>query len=261
MFSPLFFTKVYKLYLLKIIMIKQVFLSMFIFLTLLTSVSAYEVEQFTTYDSTITILDDNKIKVEKQLAIRNVHDAGIIPGQVEFKIFNANSDAPLNIIEYSAKNRYGEDIRSRLASTSDFSSISLDIFQPILPGFEYEITLTYIIEYESSGIFFKRVEIPLKENTRVPILAGDVLIEVPENKYFTYLSYENDNTTISGNLASFSLQADTSDFLIFEYSFIPLKVGPLAGSLVFWSLVNVILLIILGMEMKKELKKLRNRRK
>lgn len=242
---------------LNFIMIKRLLTLFFLFFIFLTVGFSYQVEQFTTYDSTITILDDNKIKVEKQLSIRNVHDAGIIPGQVEFKIFNSDSNNPINIVEYSAKNRYGDDIRSKLLSTSDFSSIVLDIFQPILPGFEYDITLTYVMEYNPSGIFFKRVEIPLKEDTRVPILAGDVLIEVPESRYFTYLSYENENTTIQSNSASFSLQQDTPDFLIFEYSFIPLKVGPLAGSLVFWSLVNIVLLVILGLEVKKQLRKLR----
>jgi hypothetical protein len=225
------------------------------------TIHAYEVEQFTQYDSTITVLDENKIEIKKQIAIRNVHDSGIIPGQVEFKIFNADSEHPLHISEYSAVNRYGDDIRSRVVTTNEYSSIVLDIFQPILPGFEYEITLTYVIEYDPSGIFFKRVEIPLKESTRVPILSGEVFIEVPEGKYFTYLSYENENSTVEGNMASFSLSEDTPDILIFEYSFIPLKFGPLAGSLVFWALVNVILLIILGMEVKREVRKLRSRRK
>lgn len=242
-------------------MIKRLLLLFFLFSSIFLSGYSYTVEQFTQYDSTITILEDNKIEIKKQLAIRNIHDAGIIPGQVEFKIFNADPSDPLKIVEYSAKNRYDEDIRSRLSTTQNFTSIALDIFQPILPGFEYEITLTYVIEYDPSGIFFKRVEIPLKESTRVPILAGDVFVEVPEGKYFTYLSYENEDAIIEGNTASFSLQEDTPDLLIFEYSFIPLKIGPLAGSLVFWSLVNVILLIILGMEIKRELKKMHKRRK
>ncbi len=228
----------------------------FFMLMLASTVFSYEVEQFTNYDSTITILEDNRIKIEKQISIRNIHDAGIIPGQVEFKIFNADSNQPLTIVEYSAINRYGEDIRSKLFTTSDYTSIILDIFQPILPGFEYDITLSYVIEYEPSGIFFKRVEIPLKENTRVPILEGDVLIEIPQGRYFTYLSYEHENTSFVENQAAFSLEKDSPGVLIFEYSFIPLKFGGLAGSLVFWSLVNVILLIILGFEVKKQLRKL-----
>lgn len=247
--------KVFKFISLEFIMIKR-FLVFLLVIASLSSAFSYDVEQFTKYDSVVTILDDNTIQIEKHISIRNVHDSGIIPGQVEFKIFNADSQNPLNIVEYSAKNRYDDDIRSRVVKTNDYTSIVLDIFQPILPGFEYEITLTYILEYESSGIFFKRVEIPLKEDTRVPILDGDVLIEIPEGKSFTYLSYENDNTTIQGNSAAFSLEQDSPNVLTFEYSFIPLKIGSFAGSLIFWALVNVILLVILGFEVKKQLRRL-----
>ncbi len=234
-------------------MIKKVLILLVVLFTLFGNIYAYEVEQFTKYNSQVKILEDNKLEVDKDISIRNVHDSGIIPGQVEFKIY-AGEDSGLNILNYSATNRYGADIKSKLVNTNSFSSIILDIYQPILPGFEYQINLNYILEYESSGIFFKRVELPLKENTRVPILDGEVIIEVPEGRSFTYLSYE-DGVNIESNKLVITLDENTPDIMTFEYSFIPLKLGSIPGSLIFWVIVNIILISILVIEIRRGIKK------
>jgi hypothetical protein len=231
---------------------------LFFSLCLVSYSKPYTVEQFTTYDSSIKLIEDGKIQISKTASIRNIHDSGIIPGQVEFKFYHSKNN-DFTISDYKVTDRYGEEIPSKLVKTKEYTSLILTIFTPILPGFEYQIHLDYTITYEPSGIFFKRVQIPLKESTALPILDGDVVIELPRGKYFTYVSEKN--ASIVQNTASLSITKDSPETLIFEYSFLPLRFGNVSGSLVFWSLINIILLLILVVEVRKEIKRLSSGKK
>jgi len=44
----------------------------------------------------------------------------------------------------------------------------------------------------------------------------------------------------------------------FEYSYLPIMIGNLKGSYVFWIAINIILLLILVYEIKKEIKRIRS---
>ena len=137
--------------------------------------------------------------------LRNIHTVGIVPGQVEFKINHDANSGILNLVNYSVTNRYGQSITSKLIQTESYSIIALDIFQPLLPGFEYIINLDYTLEFDPSGIIFKTFELPLKENTRIPIWEGRYELELPESYQLTYLNYEDNDTVIENGKVTYIL--------------------------------------------------------
>jgi len=125
-----------------------------------------------------------------------------------------------------------------------------------LPGFEYEFNLYYKVAYEPGGIFFKSLQIPLREST-IPIEKGDFTVILPENYHFTYLGTENKDAVVDGNVASWKIKDNMPNSVTFEYSYLPVKVGNLKGSYVFWILINIILLLILIFEVRKEIIRVR----
>lgn len=225
----------------------------FMFIFGIFSVSAYTVEQFSSYDTTFTFLEKDVVEVDKKIFLRNLHSVGIVPGQMEFKL-STLEDSSFEIYDLVVTNRYGQEIRSDLRTTSNSNSILIDIFTPILPGFEYHINLNYKIKFDSSGLLFKRVQLPLVEDSRVPILQGSVNVVLPSGNSVTYLDFKDENTVVNKNSIGFKLNENTPNSVLIEYSMIPSGVGSIPGSLVFWLLVNIFLILILALEIRKELK-------
>ena len=65
----------------------------------------------------------------------------------------------IDVLNVSAYDRFGNEIRSQVRQTQGFSVIILDVYYPLLPGFEYEFNLNYVLSYNPSGIFFKSLSI------------------------------------------------------------------------------------------------------
>lgn len=227
-------------------------MSVFLLVSIANS-SFAAIEVFTQYDTTMIFNSNNTIDVHKEILLRNIHEVGIVPGQIEFKI-NGKSEG-LELLDYEVIDRYGREIRSSLVQTGDTYTIMLNIFSPILPGFDYKIDLKYSLAYEPAGIFFKRVEVPLKENTRIPILRGNVELLFPEKYSVTYTDYTDNNTTIHANTAIWDLDKNSPETVMVEYSYIPLSIGGVSGALIFWIVVNIILLVLLVWQIKKEVLK------
>lgn len=216
------------------------------------------VEVFSDYNTVLKVNSDNTIEINKTLKLKNVYDVGIVPGQIEFKVGKGvdGSAKNLEISDVKAVDRFGNNIKTQLRNTNDFSVIILDVYYPLLPGFEYEFNLYYKVSYEPGGIFFKSLQIPLREST-IPIEKGDFTVILPENYHFTYLGSETQNATITGNVATWKIKDNMPNSVTFEYSYIPIKIGELKGSYVFWILINIILLLILIFEIRKEIIRVR----
>ncbi|MDA3854769.1 MAG: hypothetical protein PF569_00820 [Candidatus Woesearchaeota archaeon] len=226
---------------------------LFLLFCVMLSSSAYsEVEVFSTYNTDIILNSDDTLEVHKEIFLRNVHDVAIIPGQVDFKILTSND---VEVLEYTIKDRYDQEINSNIIETNEFSIIQTKIFTPLLPGFEYKLDLYYKLSLNPKGIFFKKLQIPLKENTRIPIKSGVINLEIPESYHYTALSYKDNSTIIESNKASWEINEETPDILNFEYSYLPITLPGVSGSLIFWILINVILIIILIKEVRKEVQK------
>lgn len=236
---------------------RNIFKIIFIFITFFYSIiSVFSVvEIFTGYDTKIIINENNTIDVEKNILLRNIHDVGIVPGQVEFKI---NTGTDISLSNYEALDRYGNPIKSSIRKTEEYDVIMLNIYTPVLPGFEYKIDLKYTLSYEPNGFLFKRIELPLKENTRIPIKKGTIEINFPDKYKITHVTYSDNNSILEKSNLKLDFSEDLPETIEIEYSRIPLRLGGVAGSIVFWLTVNILLILILGREVRRELKKLQN---
>lgn len=217
------------------------------------------VEVFSNYDTIVTINSDNFISVNKTLTLKNVYSVGIVPGQIEFKVAKGidGSLSNIEIQNVSAVDQYGKEIKTRVRNTDKYSVIIVDVYYPLLPGFEYKFNLNYQLGYDPGGIFFKSLQIPLREST-IPIEKGEFKVVLPDNYYFTYLEENTDTkTTVEGNNAIWEIKDNLPNSIVFEYSYLPISIGSFKGSYIFWIVVNIILLSILFIEVKREIKKVK----
>ncbi len=230
-----------------------------IFLFIMSIFSVYSsVEVFSEYKTILKVNNDNTIEINKTLKLKNVYDVGIVPGQIEFKVGKGidGSVGNIEVKNVKAVDRFGNVIKSQVRNTNEYSIIILDVYYPLLPGFEYEFNLFYSMAYEPGGIFFKSLQIPIREST-IPIEKGEFQVILPENYHFTYLGAENSEAKIEENVASWSIKDNMPNSVTFEYSYLPIKIGNMKGSYIFWILINVILLLILIFEIRKEIKRVR----
>jgi hypothetical protein len=216
------------------------------------------VEVFSKYDTHLSINNDNTIEVNKSLSLKNVYDVGIVPGQIEFKIGKGTdgSIANIEVLEVKAVDRFGTEVKSQVRKTKDFSVIILDIYYPLLPGFEYNFDLYYKLSYKPGGIFFKSLQIPLREST-IPIENGIFTVTLPNNYHFTYVYTEDEKANINSNTATWAIKDNHPKSVAFEYSYIPLIVSGFKGSYVFWILINLALVLFLVYEVRREIKRIR----
>lgn len=234
-------------------------LGLIVFFCLSVNIAYSSVEVFSKYDTIMTIDSNDLIYVNKSLTLKNVYEVGIVPGQIEFKIGRGTqgSVSSIDVLNVSAYDRFGNEIRSQVRQTQGFSIIILDVYYPLLPGFEYEFNLNYVLSYNPSGIFFKSLSIPLREST-IPIEKGIFQVNLPNNYYFTYIDNGGTNTTIEGNVGTWDIRNNLPEQIEFEYSYIPIKIGDFQGSYVFWIFVNLLLVLFLIYEVRKEIKRVRN---
>jgi hypothetical protein len=228
-----------------------------LFLSFIT-LSYSSVEVFSEYNTYLKFNSNNSIHIEKNMSLKNVYDTGIVPGQMEFKIGRGTGGSVGEIVVSNvvAKDFFGNEINSRLRETNEYSVVILDIYYPLLPGFEYDFTLEYDISYKSGGIFFKSFEIPLREST-IPIRDGEFKVEIPSNYHFTYTYADGEDAIIENNVATWKIINDNPKSIEFEYSWIPIRIGNLKGSYVFWITLIILIVIFIGYEIRKSIRKYR----
>lgn len=220
-----------------------------------TSFAAVEI--FSKFDTIVKIDSNDVVEINKSMSLKNVYDVGIVPGQIEFKVAKGTeSNQPVEIEEVRVIDQYGNEIKTKIRKTDDFSIIILDIFYPLLPGFEYSFDLYYRFKYVPGGIFFKSIQIPVREST-IPIEDGRFTVVLPSSYSFTYLSSEGFNEKVNSNVAYWDIKENSPSSVIFEYSYLPVSLGFARGSYIFWIFVNLILLGFLLFEIRKAVKRIR----
>ena len=227
-------------------------------MVLMINMASSSVEVFSNYNTFLKINSNNTIEINKSLTLKNVYDVGIVPGQIEFKIGKGTEGSvnKIKLEDIKAYDSFGNEIKTQVRETNEYSTIILDVFYPLLPGFEYDFNLYYSLSYESGGIFFKSLQIPLREST-IPIEKGNFRVQLPENYHFTFLSSDGVNSSIEGDIATWKIKKDLPKEVNFEYSYLPISVGNIKGSYFFWITINIILLLILIYEIKREIKRIR----
>lgn len=214
-------------------------------------------ESFSKYHSVVNFSDSEKIVITKQLALKNNYDKSILPGQIEFRIGKGTQDSvtSANLENIKAYDSNGKNISYTIREYEDYSSLILDIYYPLLPKFEYKFTLEYELEFESSGIFFKSLQVPLKESS-IPIEDGTFEVYLPKNTYFTHLGELDEFATIRKNHGIWELKDNLPNSVEFEYSFIPIRTSFMRGSYLFWIIINVLMFGFLVYEIRKEVVKM-----
>ncbi len=238
------------------------FLKQCIFLVLFLGAfftSYASVEVFSDYSTHLKINDDDTIEINKSLTLKNVYDVGIVPGQIEFKIAKGTEGSlgNIDVQEVYAVDAFGKEIKSQIRKSKEFSVIIIDVYYPLLPGFEYEFDLYYKLSYDPGGIFFKSLQIPIREST-IPIEQGEFTVELPSSYHFTYLESEGAEGVINNNQATWQIEDNTPSSILFEYSYIPVNVGGIQGSYLFWIVVNIILALFLFFEIRREVKRIKS---
>lgn len=210
-------------------------------------------ESFSQYHSVVNFSDETII-ISKDLALKNNHDKTILPGQIEFRIGKGTQDSVTNanLQNIIVLDSNGDNISYSIRENEEYTSLILDIYYPLLPKFEYKFFLQYELEFEASGIFFKSLEVPLKE-TSIPIENGTFEVHLLKNSRFTYLGELDDFVSIDKNVGIWELGNNLPNSVEFEYSFIPIRTSFMRGSYAFWIIINVLMFVFLVYEIRKEL--------
>ena len=221
-----------------------------IFFSPIYSVSS---ESFSKYHSIVNFSDSKHIIITKELALKNNYDKSILPGQIEFRIGKGIGDTVVgaNMEDVRVYDKDGDNMSFTIREYEEYSSLIVDVYYPLLPNFEYEFTLQYTLDFRSSGLFFKSLQVPLKESS-IPIEDGTFEIYLPKYTYFTYLGELDEYATVKGNYGIWELGGDLPNSIEFEYSFIPIRSSIMRGSYVFWISVNVLVFLFLMFEIRKE---------
>ncbi|MCA9477942.1 MAG: hypothetical protein KC535_02230 [Nanoarchaeota archaeon] len=201
---------------------------------------------FDNYASTYT-LSGGKLLVEKQLRLKNVGNSPIIPGEIHFKISQEGSkDTVPEVSQYVARNGDGNELDTQLIKTANDASLVFTVWDPLLPGFFYDVTMSYEIDFRPKGVLFYSVNLP-EERTTIPIKKFESTVILPKRDHFTYAPDAEVSSTEKGREATWSEQSAID----FEYSIIPLpKLGFKAVNL-FWIVIMVVLVVQLFVKMRK----------
>ena len=207
---------------------------------LIPAVSA-NVLVFSNYDTEATISQDH-IHIERSVTIRNNGQSPIIPGELHFRFYEEQGDTTRSILvsNVEAHAETGEELSTRSVDRGNEQDVSVQIWNPLLPGFEYSFTMSYDIEFKTSGILFHEINLP-REQTTVPIINERTRFILSDNYYITYAPNTEVNQ-ITGN--SVVEWGTNSDQRVVEYSRIPFPRTGLRAVNVFWIAIIIALLAV-----------------
>ncbi len=205
----------------------------------------------------MTKLEGDYLEVKRVMRLKNVGNAPIIPGELHFKLFQMFGDkkvaAPVE--GFTAKNKQGATLTTKVLTRSEFTDLVVHIWNPVLPGFFYDIETSYRIKFSPSGALFFEMKVP-EEETTIPIQSSSADFYLPKNYHITYAP--NADVTAEDEYNVLSWTDDVSDYR-FEYSRIPLPQMGMRGVNVFWMTIIVILLILFVVKLLVTLPKLKGK--
>jgi hypothetical protein len=225
-------------------------LSVFVLFVLIPSVSA-QVLVFDEYTTQATINKDH-IHVERTVTLKNNGQAPIIPGELHFRFFERDGDdkIPIPVTNALATSNRGESLNVKVLDRGTETDLSVQVWNPLLPGFTYQFTMEYDIQFTPRGILFHELTLP-QEQTTVPILREDVTFLLDDKYYVTYAPQTSVNK-LSGNVVV-EWDEDAEDRTI-EYSRLPFPQIGIRAVNAFWLTLIVALLAMLAISAKKQQK-------
>lgn len=189
----------------------------------------FELIVFQEYDKTY-FLDGNILRVEKDLVLRNVGSNPVMPGDIRFRVYEVRGGnlVPSEIREIQASDN-SRELDTYVEQFSEYSTLVVRVFNPLLPEFDYQIRLSYEINFNPTGILFHEMIFPIEETT-IPIRDSSTTFIIPNRYRITYAP----NVEIVQDSMHRTIDWDSDDELVLEYTRLPLPQAPFRMVSVFW---------------------------
>jgi len=224
-------------------------LALSLFCLLLIPFATAEVVVFDNYKSTMTY-ENGKLFVTKELRLKNVGPNPIIPGEIHFKISKDQKGNPVAPVigNFKVGSANGQELETRQVSTSQEVDLIFTIWEPLLPGFFYDMVMTYELEFDPNGVLFYNVVLP-EERTTIPIKKSTTIFKLPKKYRVTYLSPEGE---VSPESDATTIEWDIKDSYQVEYSVVPFPRLGIKAVNIFWILIIILFMINLILRMRKK---------
>ena len=213
--------------------------------------AAAEVVVFDHYDTTMTY-KDGTLQVSKQLRLKNIGDNPIIPGEIHFKISKEQKGASVapTIENFKVTDKFGKELDTRQFATDKEVDLVFTVWDPLLPEFFYDMTMSYELDFKPKGVLFYQVALP-EERTTIPIKSASTTFKLPKRYHITYLRpAEGETQTSADGMSAVTWDEKTSYDV--EYSVIPFPRLGFKAVNMFWILIIILFLINLFFRMKKK---------
>ncbi len=224
-------------------------------------------ESFSKYKVDIDIHEGGMAHITKTITIQNNINKPIVPGIAYIRVFKKKesrflglwttsvSNVPLRVENLIVKDENNNILNSETKIEKNISTIVFSVWVPIPPRQNYTVRIEYDTrDLVETGILFSEVSYPLPASS-IPIKHKEITVKLPPG---TYLSYSTAKAIRNGRLVWQAGPNDKGQITAdLEYTKIPFIALPVHGSLVFWLIVLVIVIIYLvGFDnIKKVIKK------
>ncbi|RMF05781.1 hypothetical protein D6764_03925 [Candidatus Woesearchaeota archaeon] len=214
----------------------------------LGSISARaEVVAFSKYETDLT-LKDGYLHIERSMRLKNIGPNPIIPGELHFKLREEKKGKFFgpSIDNVEASNAYHSKLTTTVLKGQKETDLVVSVWDPLLPGFHYDLYVSYDMPFEPSGLLFYEINVPIEETT-IPRQSEVVRFHIPEKYKVTFAP----NATVSKQEGQRVIEWKNANLLEFEYSPLPLpKLGIRAVNL-FWAVLIALLLAMFIILLKR----------
>lgn len=194
---------------------------------------------FSEYDTTASIKDD-AIHIERTVTIKNNGQVPIIPGELHFRFYEQDGadKLPVGVSNVQARTDRGETLRTKTAMRGDEQDVSVQIWDPLLPGFHKTFTMEYDIDFEATGVLFHEINLP-QEQTTIPIVEEQTRFRLNDRYHVTYAPETSINSLSGSTVVEWR---PGSQERVVEYSRLPFPRTGLRAVNLFWIAVILALL-------------------
>lgn len=220
----------------------------FIVLVVVPSLASAEVVVFDKYETTMEY-EDGILHVTKELRLKNVGTSPIIPGEIHFKLSEDSKNGPIppDISSFNVINKFDTPLETRKIVSEHEVDLVFTVWDPLLPDFFYDMTMTYDVVFNPSGILFYQIALP-DEKTTIPVKNSKTSFLLPKQFHVTYapdaeIESLDEHTSVSwDSVSSYNL----------EYSLVPFPRTGIPAVNIFWVIIISLFLIHLFIRMRKK---------
>lgn len=197
-----------------------------------------QVVVFSNYD-TKTYLDDDQLRIERTMRLKNVGTNPIIPGELHFKLKELRGGTTVGpmVDNLEAKSSYGNKLTTTILEYEDETDLVISVWDPLLPGFHFDIDASYEMTFDESGILFHEINVPTEETT-IPIRDKSSRFYISDSYKVTYAPgaqvYEEAGYKV--------VEWGDADDRVFEYTVLPLPKTGIRAVNLFW--ISIIIILI-----------------